>query len=130
MRNKYLLDTQSLLWFANNPDELGRAAYRLIVSAVWVGYSPISIAELEVKRMIGKIRRSSELESLLFEEEIFELPFAAAHAKELARFGTLVKHDPFDRLIVAQAAAEKCHLITADQKLLDLGFDWILDARE
>lgn len=130
MRRKYLLDTQSLLWFAHNPEELGRTAYRLIINAISVVYSPISIAELEVKRMIGKLGPSSELESLLVNQEIFEMPFTSEHARQVSRFGSLVNHDPFDRFIVAQAAAENCHLITADQKLLDLGFDWILDARE
>ncbi len=126
----FLLDTHTLLWAAQSPEKLGKNSRHALQKAIGVLYSSVSIAELEVKQLVGKIGRLEQLQALLAKSEIDELPFTAAHAKEISRFGTLVNHDPFDRFIVAQAAAEKCHLITADQKLLDLGFDWILDARE
>lgn len=126
----FLLDTHTLLWAAQSPENLGKNSRHALQKAIGVLYSSVSIAELEVKQLVGKIGRLEQLQALLAKSEIDELPFTAAHAKEISRFGTLVNHDPFDRFIVAQAAAEKCHLITADQKLLDLGFDWILDARE
>lgn len=126
----FLLDTHTLLWAAQSPEKLGKNSRHALQKAIGVLYSSVSIAELEVKQLVGKIGRLEQLQALLAKSEIDELPFTAAHAKEISRFGTLVKHDPFDRFIVAQAAAEKCNLITADQKLLDLGFDWILDARE
>lgn len=126
----FLLDTHTLLWAAQSPENLGKNSRHALQKAIGVLYSSVSIAELEVKQLVGKIGRLEQLQALLAKSEIDELPFTAAHAKEISRFGTLVNHDPFDRFIVAQAAAEKCNLITADQKLLDLGFDWILDARE
>ena len=130
MPASYLLDTQALLWVARSPEKLGKNSRHTLQRAIGVLYSSVSIAELEVKQLIGKIGRSEELQALLASSEIGELPFTSEHAREISRFGTLSKHDPFDRFIVAQAAAENCQLITADQKLLDLGFDWILDARE
>lgn len=126
----YLVDTHTLLWAARSPEKLGKNSRQALQKAIGVLYSSVSIAELEVKQLVGKIGRSEELQALLASSDIGELPFTSAHAKEIARFGTLVNHDPFDRFIVAQAAAENLTLITADQKLLDLGFDWILDARE
>lgn len=126
----YLLDTQALLWAANSPEKLGKRSRRVMSSTIELLYSSVSIAELEVKKLIGKIRLTEELESLLAASDIAELPFTSEHARQVSRFGSLVNHDPFDRFIVAQAAAENCQLITADQKLLDLGFDWILNARE
>jgi PIN domain nuclease of toxin-antitoxin system len=44
------------------------------------------------------------------------------------RFGSLAKHDPFDRLILAQASASGAKLVTADTALLSLNLDFILDA--
>ena len=126
----FLLDTHTLLWAARSPEKLGKNSRHALQKAIGVLYSSVSIAELEVKQLVGKIGRLEQLQALLAKSELDELPFTAVHAKEISRFGTLVNHDPFDRFIVAQAAAEKCNLITADQKLLDLGFDWILDARE
>ena len=40
----------------------------------------------------------------------------------------LVRHDPFDRLLVAQATRAGLRLLTADQVLLGLGRDFIIDA--
>lgn len=130
MAASYLLDTQALLWVARSPEKLGKNSLHALQRAIGVMYSSVSIAELEVKQLIGKIGRSEELQGLLANSDIGELPFTSEHARQIARFGSLVKHDPFDRFIVAQAAAENYQLITADQKLVDLGFDWILDARE
>jgi PIN domain nuclease of toxin-antitoxin system len=39
-----------------------------------------------------------------------------------------VRHDPFDRLLVAQAACAGLRLLTADQVLLGLDRDFIIDA--
>jgi PIN domain nuclease of toxin-antitoxin system len=41
---------------------------------------------------------------------------------------TARRHDPFDRLIVAQASCAGLRLLTADHVLLDLRRDFILDA--
>ena len=83
-----------------------------------------------MKSMLGKYPSLNDFESDLKTREFTEQPFTAKHALNIARFGSLVRHEPFDRMILAQAASENCKLITADQKLLDLGFDWIVDARE
>jgi PIN domain nuclease of toxin-antitoxin system len=48
-----------------------------------------------------------------------------AHASPVR---TLVRHDPFDRLLVAQATRAGLRLLTADQVLLGLGRDFIIDA--
>lgn len=39
-----------------------------------------------------------------------------------------LRHDPFDRLLLAQALVERCRFLTADRRLLGLGRDWILPA--
>lgn len=57
------------------------------------------------------------------------LDVTAEHAEGLRGFPELVRHDPFDRLIIAQAVTEGLTLITADRVLLDLGRDFVVDAR-
>ena len=48
----------------------------------------------------------------------------------VARFPTLVRHDPFDRMIFAQAASRpNTTFFTADKTLIALGLDWVVDAR-
>jgi PIN domain nuclease of toxin-antitoxin system len=58
-----------------------------------------------------------------------ELPFTSDHAVAMLRFPALVRHDPFDRMILAQASAERMTLLTADATLLALGERWVQDAR-
>jgi len=40
----------------------------------------------------------------------------------------LIKHDPFDRLLVSQAHRTGLRLLTADRVLLSLKRDFIIDA--
>lgn len=57
------------------------------------------------------------------------LPIQAEHAEELRIFPRLNRHDPFDRLILAQALCESLTLSTSDGVPLDLDEDFILDSR-
>ncbi|MYB24945.1 MAG: type II toxin-antitoxin system VapC family toxin [Acidimicrobiia bacterium] len=45
------------------------------------------------------------------------LDLTAAHAMQLRTLPDL-HADPFDRLLIAQAIAEECRLVTADEKVL------------
>lgn len=58
-----------------------------------------------------------------------ELPFTARHARMMLGEPGLACHDPFDRLLVAQAEGEGADLLTSDRTLLGLGKPWIYDAR-
>ena len=57
-----------------------------------------------------------------------DLPLTAKHARDLLSLPELTRHDPFDRLLLAQAMADQIPLVTGDSKLLALGRDWIIDA--
>lgn len=58
-----------------------------------------------------------------------ELPFRERHAVTMSQFPQLARHDPFDRMLLAQAQAEDLMLLTSDRVLLGLGHDWVVDAR-
>ena len=45
---------------------------------------------------------------------------APGHAERINALPTL-RHDPFDRLLLAQALVERCRFLTADRRLLGLG---------
>jgi PIN domain nuclease of toxin-antitoxin system len=55
------------------------------------------------------------------------LSVTADHAEAIREFPPLIRHDPFDRLIVAQASRAGLRLLTADHAL-DLHRDFIIDA--
>lgn len=126
----YLLDTNVLIWASGNYSRLGRKTARIIATAPRLYFSPISIAELQMKHMRGKLRMDPDFVNVVTAAGFTELPFTKDHASSIARFGSLVDHDPMDRMIVAQAAAEGLNLITADRTLLELGFTWVIDANK
>jgi PIN domain nuclease of toxin-antitoxin system len=126
----HLVDTHVLIWAVRDSPELGKATRRLIQNSPRLYYSSISIAEVSIKQIVGKMDVSHRLTEALKHQEFLRLDFNDQHALAIARFGSLMGHDPFDRLILAQAASEKHKLITADRTLLSLGLDWILNARD
>jgi PIN domain nuclease of toxin-antitoxin system len=126
----YLLDTNVLVWVSRDTDRLGRETARLIRHAPKLYFTPLSIAELRIKSMRGKLDVDPEFAAYLLRAGMTELPFTSAHAEQITRFGSLLRHDPMDRAIVAQAAAEGLNLITADRTLLELGFTWVIDANK
>jgi PIN domain nuclease of toxin-antitoxin system len=126
----YLVDTNVLIWLSAHPQKLGKRAIQILENAKKLYFSPISLAEMEIKVANGKLKTSHDLVNRLIDAGLTELPFNSAHAKSVARYPMLNKHDPADRMLLAQAACEQVAFITADRKLLDLNFNWIIDAQE
>lgn len=123
-----VLDTNALLATLSRPGRLGKKTERLLNSSVAIFYLPISVFEIAIKNMVGKIRLNLPLSELLGQLNFGSLPFGVEDALEIYSLPSLVRHDPFDRLIVATAKARGAKLVTSDRKLLELGFDWILDS--
>lgn len=91
--------------------------------------SAATVWELTVKAMLGRLDVPAGLAARLVEEGFGVLDVTAVHAEALREFPELVRLDPFDRLIMAQAVAEGLQLVTADRMLLGLGRDFVVDAR-
>lgn len=129
MSTKILLDTHVAVWVAGSPGRLGSRTRKLIQTANEVSISSISLAELNMKSMLGGIKIPSDLSEQFQNANIPVTDFNADAADEILRFGSLAKHDPFDRLILAQASASGATLVTADKALLDLNLDFVIDAQ-
>ncbi|KGN37665.1 type II toxin-antitoxin system VapC family toxin [Knoellia subterranea] len=124
-----LLDTHVALWLLHDPKRVGAGARHAIDSAATVYFSAVSLLETSVKRMIGRLDVPPELDQVFVAQGLTPLPLTPEHAIAIERFTSLARHDPFDRALLAQAAVERCRLVTADRQLLALGFDWVIDAR-
>lgn len=124
-----LLDTNTLLVVLGLPARLGAITKKLISRADRLYFSPVSVFEIAVKQMLGKLHLTRPLPELIVESGLSPFPYRVEEALETVFLPSLVRHDPFDRMIVATAKARKASLLTSDRKLLDLGFDWILDSR-
>lgn len=107
---------------------LGRDARQTIVSATTVHVSAATVWELTIKAMLGKLSVPNKLAYQLAEQGLVLLSITAEHAEGLREFPELARHDPFDRLLVAQASQAGLRLLTADRVLLGLRRDFIVDA--
>jgi PIN domain nuclease of toxin-antitoxin system len=93
-----------------------------------VHVSAATVWELTIKAMLGKLTVPADLSKRLTGQGLELLSITAEHAEAIRDFPELARHDPFGRLIVAQAARSGLRLLTADHVLLDLRRDFILDA--
>jgi PIN domain nuclease of toxin-antitoxin system len=123
-----LLDGQALLWLLDDNPRLGPRARQAIISAQGVYVSAATVWELTIKTMLGKLSIPADFSSRLSSQGLVLLSITAEHAEAIRDFPELVRHDPFGRLLVAQAVRVGLRLLTADQVLLGLGRDFVIDA--
>jgi PIN domain nuclease of toxin-antitoxin system len=125
-----LLDTQVVLWFLEDSGRLGPSARTAIAAAPSRQVSTASLWEIAIKRRLGKLEAPDALPELVVRSGLRWLPVTAAHAWATQE-AELPHRDPFDRMLVAQAAAERLTLVTADRVLLgaELPGVSVLDAR-
>jgi PIN domain nuclease of toxin-antitoxin system len=125
-----LLDTSTLISAILFPNRIGKNTRRLITSSPDLYFSSVSLFEIVVKQMKGKLNLGRSVSEFLSELDAIALPLRAEDALEVLSFPSLYRHDPFDRLLLATTRAHGAKLITSDRKMLDLGFDWILDSSD
>lgn len=123
-----LLDSQVALWLVDDNPRLGRSARSRIQSAPVVYVSAGTVWELTVKAMLGKLTLPEGFSDLLVEQGIASLAVTADHAAGITAFPELLRHDPFDRLLVSQAKLERLDLLTADRVILSQGYEFVVDA--
>ena len=123
-----LLDSQALLWLLDDNPRLGPHARQTIMSAQGVHVSAATVWELTIKTMLGKLSVPADLSKSLTAQGLELLSITAEHAEAIRDFPELTRHDPFGRLLVAQASRTGLQLLTADRVLLNLSRDFILDA--
>lgn len=127
---KLLLDTHTLIWLLDQVEggSLGRLAHKHMSEAEVLYASSLSVAEIRIKSMLGKLVSQPELLDDIAQAGCTDLPFLSTHADALTKFPQLARHDPFDRMLLAQAVSENARFLTADQFLLSLGLPFVLDA--
>ncbi|MCY4630967.1 MAG: type II toxin-antitoxin system VapC family toxin [bacterium] len=115
---RLLLDTHVLLWANEAPERLSAEAVAALEDpANDLLVSSVSVAEIEIKRRLGKLAMEHSCETLRSQLGAIWLDLTAAHAMGFRTLPNL-HADPFDRLLIAQTLTEECTLITADEKVL------------
>jgi PIN domain nuclease of toxin-antitoxin system len=119
---KLLLDTHALLWWLSDDPRLSyRAEASISNPENQVFVSACTGYEVAYKQKLGKLPSFPEsLQRLLLRGGFQFLPISIQHA--LAAGELRGPHrDPWDRMMMAQALAERCHMITADGVFSDYG---------
>lgn len=112
---RLLLDTNALIWWRDGSPRLSdRITDQIRDSGNNIVVSIVSLWEIAIKRALGKLRFLEDFEEVMAEEAFDLLPVTYAH---LRSFDGLPRHhgDPFDRLLIAQALAERMPIATGDR---------------
>ena len=123
-----LLDTHALIWFVAGDRRLGRAARaameqeqaRLFISAA-------SVWEMAIKAARGRLALPFSVARYLadrIEEGYSVLRVDGSHAAAVEHL-PFHHHDPFDRLLIAQALSERLPVITRDRAFKKYGVEAI-----
>ena len=120
-----LLDTHILIWALNEDPRLPEKARELILdenNAVY--YSSVSIWEISIKHAIHPENvtfTGKELSQYCQEAGFLQVEMRDRHVFALETItraeGAPPHHDPFDRMLIAQAKAENMSFITHDALL-------------
>ena len=119
--NDVLLDTHTLLWLVSTPDEVSQAAREVLeqkTCTIWV--SAASAWEIAIKTRLGRLDGVSLLSAwsdITADMTATELAIESADAIFAGRL-TWQHRDPFDRMIVAQAARRSLTIATRDEQIL------------
>lgn len=124
---RVLLDTHVLLWWLQDSARLQPATKAIFQTPncelLW---SAASTWELAIKVQLAKLRLDRPVHefvaTVMTAQGLTALPVQHVHAAQVAEL-PLLHRDPFDRLLVAQAAVEGIPLVTADTRLAAYGIE-------
>jgi PIN domain nuclease of toxin-antitoxin system len=113
-----LLDTHAFLWFIDGNVKLSQRARELIEDPQNVKLVSIaSLWEIGLKMSLGRLELAQPFEELLPRQmEVNGFGVLPLRISHIARIIALPFHhrDPFDRMLVAQCAAEDLALVSLD----------------
>ena len=124
---KTLLDTSTFLWWITDSKRLSAKA-REIISDVdnEIYFSAVSAWEIGIKVSLKKLKLTSKPEAFIISQQnknnFIPLPLSIRHAIASASLPHYHK-DPFDRMLICQANAERMSLLTSDQWILKYDVD-------
>jgi len=120
VRRNVLLDTHVLLWWVGAPDKITQAASKVLRDPEVRVYVSAAVAwEMAIKVNLGKLAADEVVagfSGIVQAKGFYRLAISTAHA---LRAGLLPLHhtDSFDRMLIAQAQALNCPIVSADARL-------------
>ena len=114
---KFLIDTHTFLWFVSGAENLSKKANEQIANNDnQIFISIASLWEMAIKNSLGKLDINGGYETVINDVIANDIEILAINFQH-----TLIQNklpfyhrDPFDRIIISQAIAEKIDLISTD----------------
>lgn len=113
----YILDTNALIFYLYNPEQLSKAAVDIVQNEDNKIYVSIaSLWEIAIKTSIGKLEIKNSMEEIAGICLKYKIELLAINPQHLDWIANLpqIHGDPFDRLIISQALAENLTIVTKD----------------
>ena len=124
---RFLLDTHIVLWAIAGDRQLPKVARDLLANPDTLRFVSIaSLWEIAIKKSTGKLMLDSSLDA--FAERLVDdlgatiLPIRVEHLLVVERL-PWHHRDPFDRLMLAQAASEGLRMVSVDRLFAPYGVD-------
>jgi PIN domain nuclease of toxin-antitoxin system len=114
------------LWWLSGDTRLSESAREAIAGAEEPLIGAGTLFEVSIKASLGKLEVAEEWAEELLTEGFALLPISVAHAASYRHLpyvevGGRRQRDPFDRLLIAQAATERVPLVTCDPGIVAHG---------
>jgi PIN domain nuclease of toxin-antitoxin system len=111
-----LLDTHVIIWWYEDPQLLLDSSRKLIENkenALFL--SPAVLWEISIKQSLKKLKVPDGLidRAIL---DLIEIPIMIKHTQVLKKLPH-IHHDPFDRILIAQAKVDDLYLMTRDKQV-------------
>lgn len=120
----FLVDTHAFLWFVTGDSKLSRPARRTLEDADAEWYvSAATVWELAIKSSLGRLALPAPAADYItgkVQQGLRMLPIDWSHAAAVERL-PFHHRDPFDRLLIAQAQAERLTVVTPDRVFRQYG---------
>jgi len=124
---RYLLDTHVLIWYFDDPSRLSSEVEKIIDNSEnHIFISSVSFWEIAIKTNSGKLRLNLSLDQLLDDIANGDFNIVQIENEYLKRLAGLpfIHKDPFDRMLISTALAEKLTLITVDENIRKYDVAW------
>ncbi len=111
-----LLDTHVFLWWRSEPSKIPGRVHEAVASAEIVFVSAASAWEASIKAALGKLSLPESFAAGVAKSHFEQLPIRFGHAEQVTSLPPH-HHDPFDRMLIAQALSEGLTLVSHDRHL-------------
>lgn len=115
-----LLDTHVVLWWLVDDTTLDAGIKDRLDVDSEIFVSSATVWEIGIKQALGKLIGDSDLAKRVRDSGFAPLPIVADHAIAAAAL-PLHHRDPFDRMLIGQAACERLTLMTRDRRFAAYG---------